>query len=269
LSCPFCYSKKKNKYDEILPLGFWESLIKVAAEMGIKKVALGGGEPTLVPGIMYNISKTAHIHGMEVSMTTNGIFELKPSYFDYFDGIAFSWDQWKRTYIDIVHKVYATKRQINHRLARNPMMKHKQIGINYLIENISLRWIIRDLAKFFEAGVDFVYFLLKKPNAHDPEDIKKLINALILIKEMDNWTIPRFGYDTSIMNLINGKPCAYGKDIITVYWDGRVYPCSFSHIPLGRLNMPRDLERIVKDNYTMKQDWKICPFLEKRDRYVY
>ncbi len=267
MDCPECYALKKIKKadGETLGLWFWQDLIEVAANYGIKKVAIGGGEPTLRPDLMVGISKHAHIKGMEVSVTTNGTSGLGPEYFQWMDGISISWDMYKKSYIDIVQLLLMTKRNMTN-WTKGTLKKRQEIGINYLIEGQSLMWALRDIMKFSEGGADFIYFLLRKPNDYTLGQIYDLVNALVLIKSMDRFKKPVFGFDTSIQLMRDKKPCAYGNDIVTVYWDGSVYPCSFSQQRIGKLHKPEDLASMIDLYYPMDQPWgKVCPFMKEHD----
>ena len=56
------------KYEEII------RIVKVAANLGVKKIRLTGGEPLIRRNLPYLISSLADIHGIEdISLTTNGI----------------------------------------------------------------------------------------------------------------------------------------------------------------------------------------------------
>lgn len=62
-----------KSHSDILSYERIESLVKVAAKMGITKVRLTGGEPLVRKGIEHLVAKLAAIEGIEeVCMTTNG-----------------------------------------------------------------------------------------------------------------------------------------------------------------------------------------------------
>lgn len=214
---------------------------------------------------MVGISKHAHLKGMEVSVTTNGTSELEAKHFQWMDGISISWDNHKKSYIDIVQLLYKTKRMMDN-WTKGTLKKRQQVGVNYLLEVQSIMTALRDIMKFSEGGADFIYFLLKKPNKYDLVKVNDLINALVLVKSLDSFMKPTFGFDTSIRMLRDGEPCAYGNDIVTVYWDGQVYPCSFSQQSIGKLNKPEDLASIIDLYYPMDQPWdKECPYVRSRN----
>jgi cyclic pyranopterin phosphate synthase len=68
-----------KRYDEILRYEEIEKIVRAAAELGISKIRLTGGEPLVKKNITYLVERVAGIDGItEVSMTTNGSL-LTPS----------------------------------------------------------------------------------------------------------------------------------------------------------------------------------------------
>lgn len=74
--CVYCMPEATfvhKSHSDILSYEQIESLVKVAAKMGITKVRLTGGEPLVRKNIEYLVGKLAAIDGIdEVCMTTNG-----------------------------------------------------------------------------------------------------------------------------------------------------------------------------------------------------
>jgi GTP 3',8-cyclase len=77
LRCVYCMPEKGIKLmpkQDILSLEEIAAVVKVAAELGIRKVRLTGGEPLVRKGIVGLVSMISQITGIEeVTMTTNGI----------------------------------------------------------------------------------------------------------------------------------------------------------------------------------------------------
>jgi cyclic pyranopterin phosphate synthase len=76
LRCVYCMPPEgvpKRAHGEILHYEEIETVVRAAAELGITKVRLTGGEPLVRPGIVDLVSMLAHIPGIDdLAMTTNG-----------------------------------------------------------------------------------------------------------------------------------------------------------------------------------------------------
>jgi cyclic pyranopterin phosphate synthase len=77
LRCVYCMPPEgvpKRPHDEILSYEEIETVVRAAAELGITKVRLTGGEPLVRPGIVDLVRMLAHVDGIDdLAMTTNGI----------------------------------------------------------------------------------------------------------------------------------------------------------------------------------------------------
>ena len=76
LNCIYCSvsSILPLKHEDVLSYEEIETLVRVAAEMGINKVRLTGGEPLMRPHFTTLVSMIAGIDGIDdISLTTNGI----------------------------------------------------------------------------------------------------------------------------------------------------------------------------------------------------
>ena len=82
LRCIYCMPPEGvhwRPHEDILRYEEIETIVRAAAEMGISKVRLTGGEPLVRPGIVDLVRILAHIPGIDdLAMTTNGI--LLPRY---------------------------------------------------------------------------------------------------------------------------------------------------------------------------------------------
>ncbi len=79
--CTYCMPEKGialKSYDEILRYEEMEKIVIAAAELGISKIRLTGGEPLVKKNITYLVERISRIDGLsEINMTTNGSL-LKP-----------------------------------------------------------------------------------------------------------------------------------------------------------------------------------------------
>ncbi len=76
LNCIYCSvsSMVPLKHEDVLSYEEIETLVRVAADMGINKVRLTGGEPLMRPGFTTLVGMIAGIDGIDdISLTTNGI----------------------------------------------------------------------------------------------------------------------------------------------------------------------------------------------------
>jgi cyclic pyranopterin phosphate synthase len=77
LRCVYCMPPQgvvKRAHDEILRYEEIETVVRAAAELGITKVRLTGGEPLVRPGIVDLVHMLTRVKGIDdLAMTTNGI----------------------------------------------------------------------------------------------------------------------------------------------------------------------------------------------------
>ncbi len=78
LRCTYCQPAGSPvtcaSQDELLSLKQWVRLVRVAADLGVTKVRLTGGEPLVRPDILPLIQEISRIRGItELALTTNGL----------------------------------------------------------------------------------------------------------------------------------------------------------------------------------------------------
>ena len=82
LRCIYCMPAEgivQVPHDRILRLSEIERLVRIAAQMGVERIRLTGGEPLVRRGVVDLVAAIASTPGIEdVSLTTNGI--LLPRY---------------------------------------------------------------------------------------------------------------------------------------------------------------------------------------------
>jgi sulfatase maturation enzyme AslB (radical SAM superfamily) len=79
LRCPGCWVKNSHNLStartiEVMDVGILERTLKFGRNMGISKISLLGGEPTLHPQLPEIIKKAYALGYEKVSITTNGVF---------------------------------------------------------------------------------------------------------------------------------------------------------------------------------------------------
>lgn len=77
LRCKYCMPAEgvvKRCHEEILRLEEIETIVRAAAELGVRKVRITGGEPLVRPGVVELCQKINAIDGIdEIAITTNGL----------------------------------------------------------------------------------------------------------------------------------------------------------------------------------------------------
>ncbi len=77
LRCKYCMPENgvvKKSHSDILSVEEIESIVRAAAELGIDKVRITGGEPLVRNGILEICRKIGAIDGLkEICLTTNGV----------------------------------------------------------------------------------------------------------------------------------------------------------------------------------------------------
>ena len=76
LRCVYCMPEEgvcQMRHEDILSVEEIEEIARAAAELGVKKIRLTGGEPLVRKGILEIVSRVSRISGIgEVALTTNG-----------------------------------------------------------------------------------------------------------------------------------------------------------------------------------------------------
>jgi len=77
LKCKYCMPEEgveKKEHSDILRLEEYLKIVEAAAELGIDKIRLTGGEPLVRRGIIELVGKIARVEGIrDLAMTTNGL----------------------------------------------------------------------------------------------------------------------------------------------------------------------------------------------------
>jgi MoaA/NifB/PqqE/SkfB family radical SAM enzyme len=226
---------------------FFLKFPKIAKDLGIKQIALGGGEPSLYPGFIEKFGKECKKNKVIVNMTTNGdgISKGNIKKFRYLTLISFSFDRFK------IH----SKEDADRLFQKMDLTKrHKiKVGVNLQLDPFLVKNLNPMLAEIFKHA-DNVYLLQSKPSciACDQE----LKNKILVAKS----TFKRVYVDESLrMSLGFSKSCNRGREIISIDHTGKVYKCSFDE-PFAKLKKPEELIRIVRKEYPFTKT-NACTFV--------
>jgi MoaA/NifB/PqqE/SkfB family radical SAM enzyme len=243
--CLNCYMRQKTgrrkNHD------FFLKFPKIAKDLRIKQIALGGGEPSLYPEFIEEFGKGCKKNKVIVNMTTNGdgISEDNIEKFRYLTLISFSFDRFK-----IHSKEDADRLFQKIDLAKNHKIK---VGVNLQLDPFLAKNLNQILADIFKHA-DSVYLLQSKPSCITCD--QELKNKILVAKS----TFKRVYIDESLrMSLGFSKSCNRGREIISIDHTGKVYKCSFDE-PIARLKRPEELISIVRKEYPFTKT-NACPFV--------
>jgi MoaA/NifB/PqqE/SkfB family radical SAM enzyme len=250
-SCPGCYMRGKS--GELKNPDFFMPFAGIARQLGIKQIALGGGEPTLFPNFVRSFAKACRENGVIVNMTTNGdgFNEKNMYYFKDLTLVSFSLDR---------HKVHS--RVELHRLFEKMSLAHAvglKVGANVQLDAFIIEHLYDMLGELFNY-CQRVYLLQPKPNevALDSGLRTKLLTASCLYNNL-------YADDSLLMALGLSSDCGRGRRIISVDYGGGVSACSFDQ-SFAMLKVPADLINIVEEHYPF-QTTMTCPFLKPNDLF--
>jgi len=240
--CPFCYVKiVRDK-----PFSFWKRLPEIMCEIGIQQCTIGGGEPFLYPKFLSEFTKECKDYGIICNITTNGYMLPREDILKQIHAtmISISVDEYKTKVHDL--EILDSKLALLKSLGF-------YVGINYLLTSVKALYEIPEHFSIVRDLVDMFYVLqLKKYN----NPIKP--NLLYLLKVL-SLQFP-ISVDDSIALAIGVKKiCGRGTELISVFSDGSIAPCSFDK-PIAILNKVEDLKEIVETIYPLKATTK-CKFI--------
>jgi len=251
LDCPMCYRPKKTNGNK--PHDWFKKLIPYLAEL-TPQVALGGGEPFMFPEFVRDFSKEAKEYGLITNVTTNGTLPMK-DYVKDIEMVSVSFDE---------HKIKTNQDIHNYCLTTRELSKKTRVGCNFLMDNYWLhnpKALLLLLDYFFNsAKIERVFALY--PKNWDKLDILKF-RALYYAPtfKFKHFYVDDLTNMILTQNKYQGwdKPCHYGKSIVSIDEQGKVYGCSFSNTPLLKLNKPKDILKIPNVKFKERYD---CPYLK-------
>lgn len=237
----------KNKKTRPKPFKFFMQFPKIAKQLGIKQIALGGGEPSMFPDFIEEFSKECKKHKVIVNMTTNGDNITKDNIkkFKNITLISFSFDRFKILSLDDIKTLFK----------KIDLVKKNKIktGINLQLDPYLIKHLYPMLGEMFKHA-DYVYLLQSKPsNLKLDKNLRiRLLGARKLFKKV-------YVDDSLRMCLGFSKSCHRGRQIVSIDFSGNVYKCSFDK-PFVKLKKPQDLINIVKKQYPFEKTCE-CPFI--------
>jgi radical SAM protein with 4Fe4S-binding SPASM domain len=275
LRCPFCYSESGPHRAAGPGPETRRRLVERLAAWGVLEVALGGGEPTVLPDFA-DLLAGIRAAGMVPNVTTNGTVgsvAVVRALAEHAGVVHLSAD--RPDLLDTARGpgVFARLR----RTARRLRGAGVRLGVNLLLTPDNVGDLRRSLDALLDLGVAAVTFLRPKgawAAAHWPgfptsDDLARLGDALRSF--LESKPPPRLYVDTALRGewaqlglLCDPEPevlgCGGGQRHVAVTPEGDVYPCSHqrrSEYRLGNL-LTDDGERL----------WSAGPGLLGRQRYL-
>lgn len=245
--CPFCYSKPR----EDKPLKWFLDVPKVAAELGVEQMPIGGGEVLSLDGkglrIVNKLLKECEEYSIIPNLTTNGLSLPESVDYSKLGVISFSFDIYK------VKRVTLRKLVSNIKKAKSYGVK---VGLSYLLLDRESLYRVVSAYLYFEHLIDYFYVLQLK--YHRTEySTKELKDILVPFSLLLNG---RVLLDDSIhLRLGLKNRCSRGNEMIALFSDGSVSGCSFDK-PISCIDKPSDLAEVVESYYPMKETLT-CPFV--------
>jgi MoaA/NifB/PqqE/SkfB family radical SAM enzyme len=262
--CSFCYMSKITK---TLPLDFFYTIPKVAKEIGIEQIAIGGGE-LLQPQYVEFLNKFTSIccdYNIIPNMTTNAMRVKEvipdkysiPDFIENLGAISVSFDEYKVHTIGLnnyVSNIMHLREMVD--ASKDTEWANPKIGMNYLLMDKKHLSMLPQTINYFKDYIDTFYILQikNKKLEYTIEDLKKVLYPLTLLLK------DRLCVDDSILLRLGKKEyCHYGQEMISLSYDGGVRGCSFNN-PIGYVTKASDLKDIIASNYPLKKCTK-CDYL--------
>lgn len=241
LQCAFCYSESGPWRPTGPDVEVRRRIIERLAAWGVLEVALGGGEPLVLPDFPALLA-AIRMAGMVPNVTTNGTF-LPPTHLralaDHAGVVQLSADR-----PELLDEARGAR--VFQRLERTALLLRKagvRLGLNLLLTPDNISDIRRSLVTALELGVEGVTFLRPKgawaarhwPGFPSPRDFDRM--AVDLKAFLRSRPPLRLYVDTALRAewsqwglLEDPEPdvlgCGGGQRHVAVNPDGDVYPCS-------------------------------------------
>ena len=285
LRCEGCYNFKHlgqttMKEDDII------NIITEMSKLGIKRLYLAGGEPTIDLTALKTYIDTAYAYGITTSMVTNGTllteelcrYLLSRELVDISISID-GWDeksnQLRRSKgvfekaIEGVKKLVKIKKELGNTITEicvKPIVDRTQ-DIEFFEKMIELTMELKaDKVKFANAERSLNHPLGYYSNNVD--DYYKMIHIISDLKQkyankviVTNCTNPCVGFGNVGIPGMHG--CIGGQELLAINADGRITPCLMNHIVLGNyydygsMTSFYDSQEIL-DNYAKRIDFSEC-----------
>ncbi len=225
---------------------FFLDFPKIAQQINIPQIALGGGEPTLFPQFIKQFASKCKKYGIIVNLTTNG-YNISPEILPFlqdFTMISFSFDAFKVQNVNDAQILFE----------KMDLMREagKIVGVNILLDEKTISNLDLIIGEI-QQHADRLYFLQKKPSTiNDGQELKiRLLKHKLFFPEIyvDDCLQMFFGHKES---------CERGKGIISINPTGEVSYCSFDR-PFAQLSQARDLISILNLHYPQEKTTS-CPY---------
>lgn len=275
LHCPFCYSESGPHREAGPDPETRLCIVERLAAWGILEVALGGGEPTILPDFPALLAAIRKF-GMVPNITTNGIIHSLPvvqALAEHAGIIHLSADRPELLDAARGGGIFARLQETVQLLRRAGV----RLGLNLLLTPDNIRDITRSLETAFGLGMQSITLLRPKrewaaahwpsfPNADDLDALAADLRAFLALRPP-----LRLYVDTALRRewsrlrlLEDPEPevlgCGGGQRHVAVTPEGDVYPCSHLRRPAYRLgNLLGDEEM---------QLWATGSGREGRQRYL-
>lgn len=274
LRCPHCYNMK-HLGTVTMPPRVVEEIIKEMYRLGVMRIHLAGGEPTIDPIGLKNYLKTAYENSIVTSMATNGLLlddticDLIIEYKLFAVSISLDgYDEKSNAKIrgtgNFLKACEGIKRLIH---KRNVSDSKTEIALKptYTSET-NLDFFEKMIHLAIKLGVDKIKFAnpersLNHDKGHYGKSVSKYYAIMKHIANMQ-WKYRNKIKVTNITNPVVGCPpigipglggCIGGQELLTINPDGRITPCLMNDTKLGNYYEYGSVENFLVNSSTLNQ----------------
>lgn len=268
LKCAYCYSNK-NKKDSILSPEMISGIIFQLWQLGIYRLHLAGGEPTLYSKNLFSYIKSAYKYSICTSITTNGLFQdekiienlIKYNIYSITFSIhAFSNEQLKSV-SDNILKI----KKLKQRSKSIPLVNIKYVWNGYTE--------MRDIERVIKFGnnlqVDCIKLNCteKSPTLYEDENYfnklcKKEIDIRKIVEKYDvEIKLHNPFFNKEIIGMPGNMGCIGGQELLAILPDSTITPCVMNTNPsFGNLinDYEGNLIKFLSSDILKKYQTYIC-----------
>ena len=242
--CPFCYS---INHKQRLPLKWFYGIPKVAKELGVKQIPIGGGEVTMYPPFLEKFTKLCRQYGIIPNLTTNGMNKIGINTLANLGCVSFSLDKYKlftgrwsksNDNNPLANLIYTSELRVT-----NERLSSLEIGLNYLVLDKKSLSMLPATLRQFNYYVDNFYILQPKNVELDYtiEEVKLILYPMILVYD------EKIFVDDSFQLALGKKEyCHGGNGFLSLSYDGGVRTCSFAE-PIAYIKKPEELKDVINN----------------------
>lgn len=254
MHCRDCYN---NKVLGNATMGN-EDIVRIITDLwnvGLRRIFVAGGEPTLeMEGLMTYINAAVDL-GMATSVATNGTlltddicrYLLSKPLFDISVSID-GWDEQTYGYRRTAHMFQKATEGVRRLVEiKKEYGSQTEICVKPIVDRYqTVEFFENMIALTIELGADKVKFAnpersLNHPRGHYGNDVEKYYDNIHLIQSLQakykdkiavtNGTNPCVGF--GLVGVDGMKGCIGGQELIAINGDGRITPCLMNHKILG------------------------------------